>query len=79
MDDFSHAFLIWWSMTPRLAMTTVTWIMEGMTPKIDRKRSDDLRKETLFWRLKKFAGNIADDLVYRTDSAVIWAFGSFGD
>jgi len=76
-DGYSHSFLIWWSMAPRLALTTLTWIKEAMTPEIDRKGAEDLRQKTLFWRLKKFAGNIADDVVYRTGIAVSWAFGCY--
>jgi phosphatidylglycerophosphate synthase len=78
-DDFSHAFLIWWSMVPRQALTTVTWIKEGMTPEIDRKGAEDSREHTLFWMAKKFAGNLADDVVYRTGIAVSWAFGCYWD
>jgi len=78
-DDYSHAFLIWWSMTPRLALTTVTWLKESMTPEIDRKGSADAREHTLFWRLKKFAGNVQDDVIYRTGIAVSWALGSYWD
>lgn len=78
-DDYSHAFLIWWSVTPRLALTTVTWIKEGMTPEIDRKGSDDARVHTLFWKLKKFAGNLQDDVIYRSGMALSWAFGCYWD
>ncbi len=78
-DDFSHAFLIWLSITPRLALTTVTWIKEGMTPEIDRKGSDDTRDHTLFWRLKKFAGNLQDDVIYRSGMALSWACGCYWD
>ena len=78
-DDYSHAFLIWWSMTPRLALTVVTWLKESMTPEIDRKCSDDARTHSLFWKLKKFAGNLQDDVIYRTGIAVSWAFGCYWD
>jgi phosphatidylglycerophosphate synthase len=78
-DDFSHAFLIWWSMMPRLALTTVTWLKEGMTPEIDRKGAEDAREHTLFWKLKKLAGNLQDDVIYRTGIAVSWAFGCYWD
>lgn len=78
-DDFSHAFLIWLSVTPRLALTTVTWIKESMTPEIDRKGSDDIRVHTLFWKLKKFAGNLQDDVIYRSGMALSWAFGCYWD
>lgn len=78
-DDFSHAFLIWWSMVPRLALTTVNWIKEGMTPDIDRKGSDDSREHNTFWKLKKLAGNLQDDVIYRTGIAVSWACGCYWD
>jgi phosphatidylglycerophosphate synthase len=78
-EDLFHPFLIWWSMTPRLALTTITWMKEGMTPEIDRKGAVDARDHTLFWRLKKFAGNIQDDVVYRTGIAVSWGFGCYWD
>ena len=78
-DDFSHAFLIWWSVSPRLALTTVTWLKESMTPEIDRKGSDDARDHTLFWKLKKFAGNLQDDVIYRSGMALSWAFGCYWD
>lgn len=78
-DDFSHAFLIWWSMTPRLALTTITWLKEGMTPEIDRKFEEDNREHSTFWKLKKLAGNLQDDVVYRTGIAVSWAFGCYWD
>ena len=78
-DDLWHAFLVWWSMTPRLALTTITWIKEGMTPGIDRKGADDTREHTLFWKLKKFAGNLQDDVIYRTGVAVSWACGHYWD
>lgn len=78
-DDFSYAFLIWLSITPRLALTTVTWIKEGMTPEIDRKGSEDVRRHTVFWKLKKFAGNLQDDVIYRSGLAVSWAFGCYWD
>lgn len=78
-DGFSHAFLIWWSVTPRLALTTVTWLKESMTPEIDRKGSDDGREHTLFWKLKKFAGNLQDDVIYRSGIALSWAFGCYWD
>jgi phosphatidylglycerophosphate synthase len=73
------AFLIWWSLAPRLALTTVTWIKEGMTPEIDRKGAEDAREHTLFWKLKKFAGNLQDDVVYRTGIGLSWAFGCYWD
>ena len=78
-DDFSHAFLIWWSVTPRLALTMVTWIKEGMTPEIDRKGTDDARAHTFFWKLKKFAGNLQDDVIYRSGLALSWACGCYWD
>lgn len=78
-DDIFHPFLVWWSMMPRLALTTITWIKEGMTPEIDRKGADDQRSHTIFWRMKKFAGNLADDVVYRTGIAVSWAMGCYWD
>jgi phosphatidylglycerophosphate synthase len=78
-DDFSHAFLIWWSMFPRLAITTLVWIKEGMTPENDRKGADDSREHTLFWRLKKFAGNLQDDVIYRSGIAISWGFGCYWD
>ena len=76
-ENYYHVFLVWWSITPRLALTTMTWIKEGMTPEIDRKGADDAREHTLFWKLKKFAGNIQDDVIYRTGIAVSWAFGCY--
>ncbi|HWB07027.1 MAG TPA: CDP-alcohol phosphatidyltransferase family protein [Verrucomicrobiales bacterium] len=78
-DDFWHPFLLWWSTTPRLALTTLTWLKEGITPEIDRKGAADGREHNLFWRLKKFAGNIQDDVVYRTGIAVSWATGHYWD
>ena len=78
-DDLFHPFLIWWSMTPRLALTTITWVKEGMTPYIDRKGAEDARAHTLFWKLKKFAGNLQDDVIYRTGIAVSWGFGCYWD
>ena len=78
-DDFSHAFLIWWSVTPRLALTTVTWLKESMTPEIDRKGSDDARDHNTFWKLKKFAGNLQDDVIYRSGMALSWACGTYWD
>jgi phosphatidylglycerophosphate synthase len=78
-DNYYHVFLIWWSLTPRLALTTMTWLKEGMTPEIDRKRDDDARQHTVFWKLKKLAGNIQDDVIYRTGIAVSWAFGCYWD
>lgn len=78
-DDYQHAFLIWWSLAPRLALTTMTWLKEGMTPEIDRKGAADARDHTLFWKLKKFAGNLQDDVIYRTGIAVSWAFGCYWD
>lgn len=78
-DDLQHAFLIWWSLAPRIALTTVIWLKEGMTPEIDRKGADDARAHTLFWKFKKFAGNLQDDVVYRTGIAVSWGFGCYWD
>jgi hypothetical protein len=78
-DDFWHPFLIWWSTTPRLALTTLTWLKESVTPEIDRKGDLDTRDHNLFWRLKKFAGNLQDDVVYRTGIAVSWATGHYWD
>ena len=78
-DNFSHAFLIWLSITPRLALTTVTWLKEAMTPGIDRKGSEDMRLHSVFWKLKKFAGNLQDDVIYRSGMAVSWACGCYWD
>ncbi len=78
-DEFWHPFLIWWSTTPRLALTTLTWLKEGITPEIDRKGASDTREHNLFWRLKKFAGNLQDDVVYRTALALSWATGRYWD
>ena len=78
VNGFSHAFLIWFSITPRLALTTINWIKDGMTPETDRKGADDTRERTIFWRLKKFAGNLQDDVIYRSGLAVSQtAGGSF--
>lgn len=78
-DDLFHPFLVWWSIMPRLALTTITWIKEGMTPETDRKGAEDAREHTLFWKLKKFAGNLQDDVVYRTGIAVSWGCGCYWD
>lgn len=78
-DNYYHVFLVWWSVAPRLALTTMTWLKEGMTPEIDRKGADDARAHTVFWKLKKFAGNLQDDVIYRTGIAVSWACGCYWD
>jgi hypothetical protein len=78
-DEFWHPFLIWWSITPRLALTIVTWLKESITPEIDRKGAVDARDHNLFWRLKKFAGNLQDDVVYRSGIALSWATGHYWD
>jgi phosphatidylglycerophosphate synthase len=78
-DEFWRPFLIWWSTTPRLAMTLLTWLKEGVTPEIDRKGATDVRDHNLFWRLKKFAGNLQDDVVYRSGIALSWATGHYWD
>lgn len=79
VNGFSHAFLIWFSITPRLALTTINWIKDGMTPETDRKGADDTQERTIFWRLKKFAGNLQDDVIYRSGLAVSWACGCYWD
>jgi phosphatidylglycerophosphate synthase len=77
--EFWQPFLIWWSTTPRLALTTLTWLKESITPEIDRKGAIDTREHNLFWRLKKFAGNLQDDVVYRTGIGLSWATGHYWD
>lgn len=74
-----YPFLLWWSLAPRAMLTMLMWLKDGMTPQIDRKGAVDTRPKTLFWRIKKFAGNITDDITYRTGLALSWATGCYWD
>jgi len=72
-----HPFLLWWSLSPRILLTGLIWMKDSLSPQIDRRTEEDQRNPSFFLSVRRVAGNVIDDITYRTGIAVSWALGMY--
>jgi hypothetical protein len=70
-------FLLWWSLSPRVFLTGLIWMKDSLSPQIDRRTEEDQRNPSFFLRVRRLAGNVIDDITYRTGIALSWALGMY--
>jgi hypothetical protein len=72
-----HPFLLWWSLSPRVLLTGLIWMKDSLSPQINRRTEEDQRDQSFFLRVRRLAGNVIDDITYRTGIAASWTLGLY--
>ena len=68
--------LLWWSIAPRILLTSLIWIKDSLSS-AEKRSIPDPRPPSTSLSLRKAAGNLIDDITFRSALALSWATSSY--